>query len=425
MSEKPLAGKTILDLSQNLPGPYCSHLLLDMGARVIKVEPPKGDPSRQIEDFFQVLNTGKELVALNLKSPEGLRILKSLIVKADVLLETFRPGVMEKLGLGFKELETINPHLLVVSINGLGSVGPLRNLPVHDINLQAMSGVLQLKGAGDNVLANPLPIADFSAAYVALAQILAAFYQQSQRGQKKAQKIEVNMLEGLAHMTNIWDQSTPISDDAAQKISLFLKNKAKTHIPMFFLSQIFSEKNLKKLAKYFLSAGVLSLLPHYGIFRVKNGRIALGIVDEDNFWREFSQKLGAPLSFFSSFKLGGRVLLGPLIKLVIKGMLRRRDIQQILNQFQNKSQLPITKVNTVAEAAAEAQLKFLNRVRFTSGKASVLSPFAQQDQTEVTQNNSPLKVPSLGQDNERILSEFGYSKVQIDEFRQNMVVLGA
>ena len=144
----------VLDLSRVLAGPYCSMLLADMGAEVIKLEMPgRGDDSREFPPFrdgeslyYVNLNRGKRSITLNLKHPDGRRIFLDLVKRCDVLLENFRPGTMERLGLGYERLKRVNPRLIYATISGFGQTGPYRNLPGYDIIGQAMGGLLSVTG---------------------------------------------------------------------------------------------------------------------------------------------------------------------------------------------------------------------------------------------------------------------------------------
>jgi crotonobetainyl-CoA:carnitine CoA-transferase CaiB-like acyl-CoA transferase len=151
--DQALSGLTALDLSQNISGPYCAKLLCDCGAKVIKVEkPPSGDPSRQSGPFpndkpdpetsglFLSLNTGKKSITLNLESEAGQQILKKLVEKADVVVETSKPGAMANLGLDFDALSTINPSLIMASITCFGQWGPYCDWAATDIVAQAKIG---------------------------------------------------------------------------------------------------------------------------------------------------------------------------------------------------------------------------------------------------------------------------------------------
>ena len=149
-----LSGITVIDLTRVLAGPYCSMMLADMGANVIKVElPGKGDDSRghypQVNGesaYYMNLNRNKRSMTLNLKSEDGKRILRELVKKADILLENYRPGVMEKLGLGYEDLKKINPGLIYGCVSGFGHYGPYSQRPGYDIIGQAMGGLMSTTG---------------------------------------------------------------------------------------------------------------------------------------------------------------------------------------------------------------------------------------------------------------------------------------
>jgi CoA:oxalate CoA-transferase len=150
----PLSGITIVDLSRILAGPYCTLLLAELGARVIKVEPPgQGDDARQYGPFrngksayFVSVNRGKESIALDLKSPGGLRIFERLLDKADALVENFRPGTMEKLGYGWDSLHERYPRLVYAAASGFGHSGPYSHYPAYDIVVQGLGGIMSITG---------------------------------------------------------------------------------------------------------------------------------------------------------------------------------------------------------------------------------------------------------------------------------------
>ncbi len=160
----PLQGMTVLDLSRLLPGPLCSLHLQDMGARVIKVEDTHGGdyartlgmPAGLISPIFHILNRGKESISVDFQSAQGCELLRQLIAQADILLESFRPGVMDKLGLSFAQLQKINPLLVMCSISGYGQTGPWAHKAGHDMNYCASAGILDQCGveAEGPVLAN-------------------------------------------------------------------------------------------------------------------------------------------------------------------------------------------------------------------------------------------------------------------------------
>lgn len=196
-------GVKVLDLSRLLPGPFCSMLLADFGADVIKVEDPRGgDYMRNwpplfgsSSGFHMVLNRNKRSLTLNLKHPEGNLIFKQLVQEADVLLEGFRPGVMERLGLGYETLCEINPRLIYCSISGYGSDGPLAKRAGHDINYLARNGVLSYNGRKEGPTLPGVQIADLGggALYAAFA-ITTALFARERLG--RGQSIDIAMADG-------------------------------------------------------------------------------------------------------------------------------------------------------------------------------------------------------------------------------------
>ena len=148
-----LEGILIIDSSQLLPGSLCTQMLADLGARVIKIEGMKGDGFRQSTplvgasgSYFQILNRNKLGMCLNLKELEGRSVMKEIVSKADVFLESCRPGTMDDLGLGYDDFKKLNPRLIYCSLTGFGQDGPYRDKAAHDINLAALAGILELLG---------------------------------------------------------------------------------------------------------------------------------------------------------------------------------------------------------------------------------------------------------------------------------------
>lgn len=198
----PLDGVRVLDLSNVLAGPFCAHQLAHLGADVIKVEVPgRGDLARELGAdaelnrrgmgvSFLAQNAGKRSIELNLKSPRGRELLLELVTKADVVVENFRPGVMDRLGLGYETLREANPKLVYCAISGFGQEGPLRDAPAYDQIIQGLSGVMSITGRDDT---GPLrvgyPVADTIGGLTAAMAICAAL-----AGGRGGQ-IDVSMLE--------------------------------------------------------------------------------------------------------------------------------------------------------------------------------------------------------------------------------------
>jgi crotonobetainyl-CoA:carnitine CoA-transferase CaiB-like acyl-CoA transferase len=206
-----LAGLRVVDLSSFLPGPYLTMTLADHGAEVIKIEAPgEGDPGRHIglsdgpsTVFFRNFNRGKKSVVLDLKSAEGRELLLALCETADVLVETYRPGVADRLGIGPAAVQARSPRIVYCSISAFGQSGPYRNRPAHDLALQAMSGVLGLTlGADDRPAMPTVPAADQLSALQGLAAILMALLRRETTG--RGDVIDIAMHDAmLAACANI------------------------------------------------------------------------------------------------------------------------------------------------------------------------------------------------------------------------------
>ena len=199
-----LENLVVLDLGRVLAAPYCTSILADMGARVIKVERPEiGDDSRQYGPYrnkesmyFTNINRNKEGITLNMKSEEGKEILKGLVKKADVLVENFRPGVMDKLGLGYDVLKEVNPRLVYVEISGFGGYGRYSQRPGYDLLAQAMGGMMSLTGSrGGEPTRAGTSIGDLTAGINAALGALAALNARTITG--KGQKVDVALLDTM------------------------------------------------------------------------------------------------------------------------------------------------------------------------------------------------------------------------------------
>lgn len=202
----PLSGLRVIDLTRIIAGPFCSQLLADMGAEVIKIEAPgKGDPTRRqgaIVDgtsyYFAQFNRNKKSVTIDLYNDQGKAILAKLIEGADVLLENYRPGVLAKMGFDRDRLETLNPALVIGSINGYGSKGPYVDRPAFDFIGQAMSGFMSINGPpdGDPLRAGP-PMSDLLAGLYAAFGIVTALLARGRVGTGRGQHVESSLTNSL------------------------------------------------------------------------------------------------------------------------------------------------------------------------------------------------------------------------------------
>ncbi|MDP1534788.1 MAG: CoA transferase [Rubrivivax sp.] len=200
-SKLPLAGVVVIDLGQVYQGPYAGFLMAQAGATVIKVEPPNGEPVRHRARIskgnavpFAMLNANKRNISLNLKSPEGVKVLKELAAQADVLIENYAPGVLDRLGVGYSVLSAINPRLIYGSATGYGLSGPDRDNLAMDLTVQAVSGIMSVTGFADGppVKAGPA-ITDFLSGVHLYAGILTALYDRERSG--RGRLVEIAMVE--------------------------------------------------------------------------------------------------------------------------------------------------------------------------------------------------------------------------------------
>lgn len=198
----PLSGITVLDLSHVYNGPYAAFLMALAGANVIKIEPLHGEHLRSRGDLggadlpFAMLNSNKKPVTLNLKSEKGRELFRELVARADILVENFAPGVMDRLGLGPKALQEINPRLIYGSSSGYGKDGPYRDYPAMDLVMQAMSGIINSTGFPDQPpVKSGAAVCDFSAGIHLYGAIMTALYERERTG--KGRVVEVAMQDAI------------------------------------------------------------------------------------------------------------------------------------------------------------------------------------------------------------------------------------
>jgi formyl-CoA transferase len=210
--KQALEGIRVLDATQVMAGPFCTMLLGDMGADVVKVEPPEGDTTRTMAGSrgtespgFWSINRNKRGIVLNLKDDRGRQIFRSLAARADILVENYRPGAMDGLGLGYGELRKINARLVYASISGFGATGPYASRGGFDLVAQGMSGIMSVTGeAGQAPVKCGVPLTDLTAGLLALQAILAAYVHRQRTGE--GQYIDTSLLEaGIA--LSIWESA--------------------------------------------------------------------------------------------------------------------------------------------------------------------------------------------------------------------------
>jgi crotonobetainyl-CoA:carnitine CoA-transferase CaiB-like acyl-CoA transferase len=260
MQSQPLSGKRVVDFGQLLPCPYVSRLLGDLGADVVAVQPPSGDPAASIlPGLAPHLSRGKDVVRIDLKQDGGLDRALDLVATADVVLEGFRPGVAERLGIGFEAVSARRPGVVYCSISGYGQSGPRRTVPAHDSNIQAAAGAFAGAIAAGAAPTTPyLPVADLSASMFAAFSVVSALLARERDPNAPAVHLDVSMEETmLALALPRWGQ---------------------------FL-QTGTEPAAADLIAY--SAGA-------GVFRTADGRHVAVAAIEDHFWAALCDGIGRP-----------------------------------------------------------------------------------------------------------------------------------
>lgn len=206
MLQDCLEGVRVLDLSQYIPGPFATLLLADLGAEVVKIEPPHGDPMVSfgprdpdgVSPFYKQLNRNKTVVHLDLKDAEGRDLFARMVAKADVVLESFRPGVLDRLGFGPDRLREINPRIVHCALSGFGQTGPNRLRAGHDMTYLALTGALAATGTAEAPAIPFPPIADHAGALHAVIGVLGALMRRQRTGQGGS--LDMSLFEGALHL---------------------------------------------------------------------------------------------------------------------------------------------------------------------------------------------------------------------------------
>lgn len=290
MSGALLDGVRVLDLGIWRPLPYATQLLAEMGADVLKVEPPGGDPMRVFPQLFDVLNAGKRSMVVDLKKEEGRREVLSLAAEGDAFMEGFRPGVADRLGVGYEAVRAVNPAIVYCSISGYGATGPLSQVPGHDVNYQAYAGVLS--PLGRSPVAATVPIGDLGAGMAAAMATVAACYRSRATGE--GERIDIGIADVLATWTGEVGELTPKGSPQS-----------------------------------------MNGLPGYGIYRTADDRfITIGVLAEDNFWAQLCRALG--VTHLESIGLIDRIRMkGELDADVASAVTRMSlaEVQEVLEKY--------------------------------------------------------------------------------------------
>ena len=360
-----LQGTRILDVTELLPGPYATQMLGDMGAEVIKIERPgAGDNYRTMRaSAFAAINRGKKSVTLNLKSDQGRAALLRLARDADVLVEGYRPGVMERLGLGYETARAVNSRIIYASVSGFGQNGPMRDFPGHDLTYNAVAGVLSLCGRSERPeYAVGIPVADLSGGLFTVTSILAALMLRARTGE--GQYLDI----ALADTT---------------------------------LSLVGPRLNSTKQ----------SILHRAGndVYETSDGRYIAVAALEDPFWERLAAVLGVPeLADARYAKMRNRWQATETLDPLIRAALRTRTHDEWLRIFAEHD-VPATPVSEIDNLAEHPQIAARGMMLEGEGGAYLNYPVPMQG-VDAAANRAACK---LGEHTEAVLTAAGYSAAEI------------
>ena len=392
-----LSNITILDLTRVLAGPYCTMILADMGANVIKIEiPGKGDDTRQYGPFkngesmyYANVNRSKKSITLNLKSEEGKKIFLEMVKKADVVVENYRPGVMDKLGVGYDVINSVNDQIVYVAISGFGSYGPYSDRPGYDIIAQAMGGLMAYTGwpeTGPTRSGNAM--GDVLVGMNGAIGILAALNGRTVTG--KGQRVDISLVDGVAAAL----ENGIVRYEATGKVPERTGNRYSTLYP-------------------------------YDSFEAKDGQFVLGCGNQ-KLWEKFAKVAG-----MEELITDERYLDGP------KRLERFEELREIINNW-SKNYLVEDVVKLILDAGVPAapiydMEKLVNdehiakvREMFVPLKHPIIGDMhVIGDAVKLmgTKNGVRWPAPSLGQHNNEVYSEFmGFDDDKLEELKENGVI---
>jgi crotonobetainyl-CoA:carnitine CoA-transferase CaiB-like acyl-CoA transferase len=393
---KPLDGITVLDLTRLLPGAVATMMLGDFGADVIKIEEPGvGDPARhsragitkkdgQPGAYFLATNRNKRSITINLKQPAGRDLFLKLVERADVVIEGFRPGVMDRLGIGYDALKKINPRVIFCSISGYGQDGPYREKAGHDINYISTAGLLAVNGAKDGAPAIPgFQIADLAGGSLhAVVGILLALQARERTG--AGQTVDVSMTDCSLSMMYV-------------PFATYLANGAQPQRG---------------------AEGLSGRYACYQIYETKDGRyLSLGAL-EPKFWLNACRVLGRedliPLQFSNSHQ--------PEAIDVLRALFRARTAAEWLAAFEGVDTC-IALVKDIAEMITDPQIQhrgLIAEIETASGDS--LKQIAPVIKLSATPGAMQLPPPELGEHTRDVLAALGYSELQTEQLKKENVI---
>ncbi len=388
-----LEGLKVLDLTRLLPGGYCTLLLADMGADVLKVEDPFGGdyvrwfPPKVKEEsaYFLAVNRNKKSMKLNLKMERGKEILRELIKRYDVLVEGFRPGVMDKLELGYAQACDMNPRIVYCSISGYGQDGPYSQRAGHDINYIGIAGILGITGFKDRPPVVPgVPMADFGGGgMLAALGIMMAIYARDRTG--RGQHVDISMMDGVFS---------------------WMANIAARH---------FVERDPMTKGDVDLAGGFIC----YSTYETKDGRyLSVGAL-EPKFWATFCRLIGREDLIDAQVD---RDRDGALKQEIIK-IFKSKTMDEWLSLLEGQDTC-VEKINTVAEAVNDPQVLHRKMVvdieHPTEGRIKSIGAPLKLSHTPPCLDRLP--APAYGEHTSEVLRELGYSPSEIGRLAEEKVI---
>ena len=396
-SNTALEGMKVLDCSQILAGPFCSMLLADMGADVVKIEKPSGgDDTRRFgppfinseSAAFLAINRNKRSLVLDFKQENGVAIMKKMVKDADVIIENYRTGAMDQNGLGYEELKKINPKLIYCSISGFGRTGPYAKRGGFDLVAQGMSGLMSFTGIpGSPPVKVGVPMADLNAGMFATYGILTAYVNRLKTG--KGQYIETSLLEAAISYT-IWESS------------------------IFFATG--------EVAKPLGSAHRLSA--PYQALKTSDGYINIGAPNQSN-WERFCKTIGRDdlLEDIKYQDNASRLINRQQLADDLEKTLSKKSSQEWLKDLE-KDGVPAGPIFDISEVWSNDQVKSremdVTLEHPTAGKIRNIGLATKLSQTP---GKIKTAAPLLGQHTKEILIEMGYTAEEIEEFISNETVI--
>lgn len=391
----PLNGIKVLDLTRAMAGPFCTQLLGDLGAEVIKVESLEGGDETRfwgplwngVSCYFLAANRNKKSIAINLKSPAGCQIVRSLTERSDVLIENFRPGTIARLGLGYENLSAINPRLVYCSISGFGQVGPRSQEPAYDLLMQAFSGLMSLTGheEGEPVRAG-LPVTDLTAGLYAAIAILAALFHRQTTGE--GQRVDTSLLEGQI----AW-------------LSYYVVGYLANHeIPRP------------------MGSAHHSLAP-YGAYQGCDGSFVIA-VGNDNQWKRLCAAIGAgSLGDDARFHTNeSRLKFRMEMDDTLKQIFQRYTVSELVERIK-AGEVPCGPIQTIDQVVQDPQVIHLNMIEdlphaYVPDLAVPRLPLNFSKSSSSMQSAPPM----LGEHTEQVLRDMGFSSEQIAALKDDKVV---